>query len=204
VYHAGNGNELEAVAMKKLFGKYRGRVEDNADPQSLGRVQVTSPAALGSSGRAWAMPCLPCAPPGVGLSMLPPVGAEVWVEFEEGDPDRPIVTGCLWGSRVAPPPPADDVILTTGSGHRLVLSGSRNEVSVSHPGGSSVKLDAAGRIELSASSSIRMTAPKVEVETGTIELGAGAVQASGVLKCDTLVATSVVASSYTPGAGNIW
>jgi hypothetical protein len=30
------------------------------------------------------------------------------------------------------------------------------------------------------------------------------VEAGGVVKCDTLVANSVVASSYTPGAGNIW
>jgi phage baseplate assembly protein gpV len=200
VYHPGNGNELEAMAMRKLFGKYRGSVEDNADPEGLGRLQVVSPAALGSSGRAWAMPSLPCVPcpePGVGFSMLPPIGAEVWVEFEEGDPDRPIVTGCLWDSRAAPPSTADDVILTTPSGHRLVLSEARNEVSVSHPGGSSVKLDAAGRIELSASSTIRMTAAKVELE-------AGMVQARGVVKCDSLLATSVVASSYTPGAGNAW
>jgi uncharacterized protein involved in type VI secretion and phage assembly len=190
--------------MKKLFGMYRGRVEDNADPRGLGRVQVSSPAALGSSGRAWAMPCLPCAESGVGLSILPPVGADVLVEFEEGDPSRPIVIGCLWDSRVARPPTADDVILTTRAGHRLVLSESRNEVSVSHPGGSAVKLDATGGVEVSASSTIRVTASKVEVEAGAIELEAGMVKASGVVKCDTLVANSVVASSYTPGAGNLW
>jgi uncharacterized protein involved in type VI secretion and phage assembly len=204
VYHAGNGNELEAVAMRKLFGKYRGRVEDNTDPQGLGRVQVSCPAGLGAGARAWAMPCLPCAEPGVGLSMPPPVGADVLVEFEEGDPSRPILIGCLWDSRFTRPPAADDVILTTRSGHRLVLSESRNEVSVSHPGGSAVKLDATGGVELSASSTIRITAPKVEVEAGLIELEAGTVKASGVVKCDTLVATSVVASSYTPGAGNLW
>jgi hypothetical protein len=30
------------------------------------------------------------------------------------------------------------------------------------------------------------------------------VEAGCVVKCDTLVANSVVAFSYTPGAGNIW
>ena len=181
---------------RKLFGKYRGRVEDNADPHGLSRVQVSSPAALGAAARAWAMPCVPYAEPGVGLSMLPPVGADVWVEFEEGDARRPIWTGFLWDSPVAPPPAADDLILTTRGGHRLVLSDSRNEVSVSHPGGSTVKLDATGRVEFSASSTIRMTASKVELEAGMVEV-------SGVVKCDTLVATSVVASSYTPGEGNL-
>jgi uncharacterized protein involved in type VI secretion and phage assembly len=198
VYHPANGDEPEAVAMKKkLFGKYRGRVEDNADPQGLGRVEVSSPAALGAGARAWAMPCVPYAEPGVGLAMLPPVGAGVWVEFEEGDASRPIWTGFFWGSPMAPPPVADDVILATGGGHRLVLSDSGNEVTLSHPGGSTVKLDAAGRVEVSSSSTIRVTAAKVAVEAGMVE-------ASGVVKCETLVANSVVASSYTPGAGNIW
>jgi hypothetical protein len=27
---------------------------------------------------------------------------------------------------------------------------------------------------------------------------------SGVVKCDTLIANSVISASYTPGQGNIW
>jgi uncharacterized protein involved in type VI secretion and phage assembly len=204
MYHPANGDEPEAMAMKNLFGKYRGRVEDNADPQGLGRVEVSSPAALGARARAWALPCVPYAEPGVGLSMLPRIGADVWIEFEEGDASRPIWSGFLWDSPMARPPTADDVVLTTGGGHRVVLGDSGNEVTVSHPSGSTVKLDATGGIELSASATIRLTASKVEVRAGSIELEAGMAETSGVLKCDTLVANSVVASSYTPGAGNIW
>jgi uncharacterized protein involved in type VI secretion and phage assembly len=136
--------------------------------------------------------------------MLPPVGADVWVEFENGDPGQPIWTGFLWDSSEAPPPTAGDVVLRTRGGHRLVLSDSGNEVTLSHSGGSTVKLDATGEIELSASSTIRLTGSKVEVRAGSIELEAGMAETRGVLKCDTLVANSVVASSYTPGAGNIW
>jgi hypothetical protein len=33
----------------------------------------------------------------VGLVLIPPPGAHVWVEFEGGDPDRPIWSGCFWG-----------------------------------------------------------------------------------------------------------
>jgi hypothetical protein len=189
--------------MRKLLGKYRGRVEDNADPQGLGRVQVSSPAAIGAATRAWAMPCVPYAEPGVGLSMLPPVGADVWVEFEQGDARHPIWTGFLWDTPVAPPPAADDLILTTRRGHRIVLSDSRNEVLVTHPGGSTVKLDATGGVEVSSSSTVRVTASTVEVQAGRIELEAGMVEAGGVVKCETLMATSVLASFYTPGEGNL-
>jgi phage baseplate assembly protein gpV len=204
VGHPRNDDELEAVAMKKLFGKYRGRVKDNYDPQGLGRVEVSSPAALGAGVRRWAMPCLPYAEPGVGLAMLPAVGADVWVEFEGGDPRHPIWTGFFWDSSMAPAPTDGDVVLTTRGGHRLVLSDSGSEVVLRHPGGSTVKLDSTGGVELRSSSTIRVTASKVEVRAGAVDLEAGMVKASGVVKCDTLVANSVVASSYTPGAGNVW
>ena len=43
---------------------------------------------------------------GVGFFLVPPVGANVWVEFEAGDPDYPIWTGCFWGPGEVPAPAA--------------------------------------------------------------------------------------------------
>jgi len=80
-----------------FWGKYRGTVVAVADPLKLGRVQVEVPAVLGDTRLSWAMPCVPFAGPGVGLVAIPPVGAHIWVEFEGGDPDYPIWTGCFWG-----------------------------------------------------------------------------------------------------------
>jgi hypothetical protein len=79
------------------FGKFRGKVANNIDPLQQGRIQVSVPAVLGDSSLAWAMPCVPFAGAGVGFFVIPPNGANVWVEFEGGDPDRPIWTGCFWG-----------------------------------------------------------------------------------------------------------
>jgi len=87
--------------MRPFFGKYRGKVADNVDPLKLGRLQVSVPAVLGE-GVAWAMPCTPYAGPGVGLVVTPPVEANVWVEFEAGDPDWPIWSGCFWGADELP------------------------------------------------------------------------------------------------------
>ena len=33
----------------------------------------------------------------MGVYMVPPIGAGVWVEFEQGDPDKPVWVGCRWG-----------------------------------------------------------------------------------------------------------
>ena len=81
----------------RYFGKYRGQVEINLDPMMQGRVQVSCAAVLGDGQMSWAMPCSPYGGSGVGFFMIPPVGANVWVEFEGGNIDYPIWSGCFWG-----------------------------------------------------------------------------------------------------------
>ena len=88
--------------MTQYFGKYRGKVIDAADPRGLGRVKVTVPAVYGESLVVWAMPCAPYAGKGVGLWAPPAKGSGVWVEFEGGDPDLPIVSGGFWLEGEAP------------------------------------------------------------------------------------------------------
>lgn len=95
---------------QKYFGKYRGKVENTVDPLMLGRVQVSVPAVLGQGSLSWAMPCTPYAGPGVGFFAIPPVGANVWVEFEGGDLDYPIWVGCFWGVGEVPAVPAIEQI----------------------------------------------------------------------------------------------
>ncbi|HTF06952.1 MAG TPA: phage baseplate assembly protein V [Asanoa sp.] len=85
-----------------FHGKYRGTVANNVDPMQLGRVQVNVPAVLGDGQLSWALPCVPYAGDGVGFFAVPPVGANVWVEFEGGDPAYPILAGCFWGTGQAP------------------------------------------------------------------------------------------------------
>jgi uncharacterized protein involved in type VI secretion and phage assembly len=81
--------------MTQFYGKYRGHVENNMDPMQLGRIQVLVPAVSGMT-TSWALPCTPYAAPQAGFLFLPPVGALVWIEFEAGDPDHPIWSGCFW------------------------------------------------------------------------------------------------------------
>jgi hypothetical protein len=69
--------------------------------------------------------------------------------------------------------------------------------------GNSITLDAAGcRIE--ASGQMTLNASAITANAGQVQTNAGMANFSGVVKCDTIIANSVVGSSYTPGAGNIW
>lgn len=88
-----------------FYGKYRGKVVNNIDPLMRGRLMVLVPA-VSETPLSWATPCVPYAGKNVGFFALPPIGANVWVEFEQGDPVYPIWSGCFWGDGEAPAKPA--------------------------------------------------------------------------------------------------
>jgi len=99
---------------KRFYGKYRGKVLDNVDPMFLGRIIADVPAVPGSMLN-FAMPCVPYAGPEVGFYAIPPISANVWIEFEGGDPSYPIWSGCFWGEGEVPlgaPPPETKIFRT--------------------------------------------------------------------------------------------
>ena len=82
----------------RFFGKYRGFVVDNADPEQVGRLKLRVPSVLGNEiVTGWAMPCVPYGgDANQGFLFVPEVGAGVWVEFEAGDLEFPIWVGTFW------------------------------------------------------------------------------------------------------------
>ena len=62
----------------------------------MGRIKARVPDVLGDRESGWAMPCAPFGGSGMGFIALPSVDAGVSIEFEYGDPDYPIWSGC-WG-----------------------------------------------------------------------------------------------------------
>jgi cytoskeletal protein CcmA (bactofilin family) len=80
---------------KRLFGKFRGKVVDTADPMLGGRL-LCEVAAVPGMLLNWAMPAVPYASVGQGFFAVPVEGSDVWIEFEQGDPNRPIWCGGYW------------------------------------------------------------------------------------------------------------
>ena len=119
-----NGSES-----KKYYGKYRGMVVNNVDPLQIGRLLVQVPDVLGPIPSSWAMPCLPFTGKQMGMWCLPQIGTGVWVEFEQGNPDHPIWSGCWYGIAaevpalaLAAPPGVPNVVLQTTAQNTLMLS----------------------------------------------------------------------------------
>jgi uncharacterized protein involved in type VI secretion and phage assembly len=93
--------------MGTYFGKYRGTVINNIDPEMRGRLMLMVPDVTGLIPSTWAEACVPLAGPTgppMGMYVVPPIGAGVWVEYENGDPDYPIWVGCRWGAASDIPP----------------------------------------------------------------------------------------------------
>jgi type VI secretion system (T6SS) baseplate-like injector VgrG len=116
---------------RRFYGKYRGLVIANVDPEQIGRVMVQVPDVLGPIPSSWAMPCVPAAGNQAGCFIVPPMGSQVWVEFEQGDPDYPIWSGGFWGMvaqvpmlATAPPaiPPGQNIVLQTTGQNMVVIS----------------------------------------------------------------------------------
>lgn len=82
----------------RFYGKYRGIVSNITDPNKMGRIKFTCPTVFGTNDTesAWALPCTNCAYDGGGDIALPRIGETVWVEFEEGNPNKPIWVGNFW------------------------------------------------------------------------------------------------------------
>ncbi|MBZ0288220.1 MAG: phage baseplate assembly protein V [Anaerolineae bacterium] len=83
---------------QRYYGKYRGLVVDNEDPEHLGRLKVRVPSVLGEEVvSGWALPCVPYGGmENQGFLFIPEVDAGVWVEFEEGDLEFPVWVGTYW------------------------------------------------------------------------------------------------------------
>ena len=88
-------------------------------------------------------------------------------------------------------------------GQKLTLQDGPSSVEIQDSNGNSIKMEASG-VTIRASAKLTVQAGTVEVNAGMVTVNAGMSKFSGVVQCDTMIANSVVASSYTPGAGNIW
>jgi len=117
--------------LTRYYGKYRGTVLNNVDPEQRGRITAFVPDVLGLTPSSWALPCVPIAGKLQGVFAIPQIGAGVWIEFEQGDPDYPIWTGGFWGMAsevpplaLAPPPipPGQNIVLQTTGQSTLILS----------------------------------------------------------------------------------
>jgi hypothetical protein len=163
--------DLAEQARSRFYGKYRGIVSDNDDPATLGRVRANVPEVLQDVVSPWALPCAPYAGPNQGLYAIPPVGAGVWIEFEAGDPSRPIWSGTWWANDEAPKNETGSAatpkrrIVRSDSGLLLALDDDAGKLSLSDGDGNNLLTIEVqgGKIKLKATTKVVLEAPQIEL-----------------------------------------
>jgi hypothetical protein len=160
-----------------ICGKFRGTVIDNQDPEGIGRLKVSVPDVQGGI-EGFAMPCLPFAGAGVGFFACPPIGASVWVEFEAGDVNSPIWSGCFWAPGEAPTEsndPDKKVLILPGVSLTLDDGVGGGEISLKLGAPASgadveVRIDARGVLLTHQNAKIRIEGNRVSINDGALEV----------------------------------
>lgn len=216
-----------------FYGAYPALVRDIKDPDGQGRVKVSLPwSPDGNQGtyEAWARLAAFMAGADRGAWFIPDVDDEVLVVFLGGDPRHPCVIGGLWNGQDAPPETMDGagnnyvkklktrngvtvtlddtdgrekMLLETPGGQKITLQDGPGSVQIEDSNGNSAKLETSG-ITVTTSAKVTVNAGSVEITAGMVTVNAGMSRFSGVVQADTVISNSVMSSSYTPGAGNIW
>lgn len=203
------------------------------DPERRNRVQVrllAFDAVAQQDAPLWARVVAPFAGDDRGVFFLPDVDDEVLVVFVQGDARYPLIVGGLWNGGAQSPADIESggqnrykrikskngIVITlddqsgqetlqleTPGGQKLTLKDGPGTVTIEDSNGNSIKLEAAG-ITVQASAKVKVQAAQVEVTAGMVKVDTAMATFTGMVKCEVLQATSVISTSYTPGAGNVW
>lgn len=200
----------------RYYGKYRATVTDNTDGEHRGLLRVEVPDVFGAGVEVTAEACLP-----YGQYFVPPKGSVIYVEFEAGDPERPLWVAVAI-TAAHPTKVTSDNVLLTATGEAMISMGADGGVLLSSPAGSYLHLDAAnesatlaeghgnfvsmgeggvsivnndGAVVNVTKDTVHIRAAKVVIEATTVALGAGAtdstVLGSGMEALWTLLASHV-------------
>jgi uncharacterized protein involved in type VI secretion and phage assembly len=164
----------------QFLGKYRGVVTDNKDPLMTGRIRARVPDVTGQADSGWALPCAPFGGSSTGFFAVPAEGAGVWIEFEHGDPEYPIWSGCWWGNAtempptlLAPPPPFKKVMIRTEGGHSILLDDTPGigGITLETSTGAKIAITAIGiEITNGMGAAIKLSGPQVSVNNGALDV----------------------------------
>jgi hypothetical protein len=188
---SGDLDDMGPEGGRRFFGKYRGTVMANVDPNGQGRLLVQVPDVFGLFVSSWAMPCVPVGGIQMGMFLVPPLYSGVWVEFEQGNPEWPIWVGSFWGSRAEAP--ATSNLATPGMPVMILQSAGQQGIIISDtpvpPLTSGVMLFSTVAVMTVDKTGVTITAPTIKLNgavtitgavniTGTTNINGGALLVS--------------------------
>lgn len=141
-------------------------VVTNHDPAGLGRIRVRF--MWQQTGMSpWLRLVSASGGGDKGFYMVPEVGEEVIVEFEDGNPEMPYVMGSVYNGKAKSSFGSagnDMKAIKTRSGNTILLNDSNGSMSLTDPSGGCIKLNGDGTLEICAPNEIKLNTKKVTVD----------------------------------------
>jgi hypothetical protein len=193
--------------MNSAFGMYRATVVSTDDPQASGRVLLTTTRIVkGTPVQAQGWASVGAAPLGASVTAIPiyAPGDSVLYVAERFPFDGAVVL-CLVGSRASGgSSPEWSATVSLGQDNEAIVEATGGALHIRTTAGQQITLQADGTVSVMTSAKILLSAAEVQATATVVTVDAGTATFSGLVQCDTLIANSVVASTYSPGAGNVW
>lgn len=159
-------------------------VKENHDPDGLGRIRAQFNWQSGKEMTPWIRVVTSSAAGGRGMYFVPEKDDEVLVDFEQGNPDKPYVSGALFHGKAKPTwgqSENNTKALKTRGGNTILLNDERDKesITITDKKGNSITIDTAKNsisihseqdISISSPTSISLSSAFIKLEATDIEL----------------------------------
>lgn len=174
---------LNSVTYSNNIKFYVGIVEDNNDPEKLGRCKIRVPSVYGTdisvTDIPWAIPDQTFIGSMVGSFVVPPIGSVVHVYFKDGVIYAPHYTNKVMNRNNLPDSRLSDypdtiVFWESDAGGYLIYNRAKSRLELRHDSGVLIIMDSDGNIQIDNSAvkaDIKLVcAGKIIIESGTVEI----------------------------------
>lgn len=171
-------NQFQAVPVGALFPAYSAAtpvcelqtalVQENYDPEGMGRLRVEFPWADGVL-TPWVRMTTFSGGADKGFTYLPEIGEEVLVNFEGGNPERPIVVGSFFNGQAKSgisDPDNNIKKLQTRAGHAITLDDTEGTemITIEDPNGNTILINTSeDTISITSNSVLNLIAPVINI-----------------------------------------
>jgi type VI secretion system secreted protein VgrG len=159
-------------------------VTDNNDPQGMSRIRVAFPWHRGTNEVSpWLRVTTPYAGKGKGFHVLPEIGEEVIVGFENGNAEKPFILGAMFHAEGKSGHGGTGNYMkgfTTASGSKITLNDKDGSITISDKSGNQIILDGTDTIKISSINKVEVTSKNVSIKgEDTVTIQSKAVSING-------------------------
>ncbi len=147
-------------------------VKENNDPDQLGRIRVQFKWQTGEEMTPWIRQSTNHASGDRGIYFVPEIGDEVYIDFEQGNPDRPYMTGAKYHSNTKPEffdPDNNLKSIKTRSGHTILLNDQAGgeTITIKDRNGNQILIDTEGNnMTITALETMTLNAKNLMINVG--------------------------------------